>query len=390
MDQLDQDLTRFKNPAMALVGGIAAALVVATLPSVYLEKIIGMTGLAEIVSAAAPPLGNTAKSLLAVFAGLFSTSVIFYFLHRKGDADMGLAIRKLANWEEEKAEWEEQKAKPKKGKFSLKRLLQKPKKKKNEVKDLSDLPNLREKDTHPDAPARQPIFADKDLGAPLETKIKPFDQPDADLEAAEAVQVDSTPEVAPAPFVMDKSLQSPEPLQPTQEMPLDLSGRISAPPAAAEAQSAAPTVDVNPAMVVEPDAQVATASPTAPEPISTVETIPAPLTAPQPEMVEQPKEDLSGLSILQLTERLEAGLDKLGQLQQFALQPASPSVSTPTTVATAPVGMTVSSSEAAPSAPPALKSVEPTQEEVEAKRQADMDAALKAALGTLEKMTAQR
>ena len=114
MDQLDQDLTRFKKPAMAMVGGIAAALVVATLPSVYLEKIIGMTGLSEIVSAAAPPLGNTAKSLLAVFAGLFSTSVIFYFLHRKGDADMGLAIRKLANWEEEKRNGKSRKQNPKK------------------------------------------------------------------------------------------------------------------------------------------------------------------------------------------------------------------------------------------------------------------------------------
>lgn len=386
MDQLDQDLTRFKNPAMALVGGVAAALVVATLPSVYLEKIIGMTGLAEIVSAAAPPLGNTAKSLLAIFAGLVSTSVIFYFLHRKGDADMGLAIRKLANWEEEKAEWEERKAKPKKSKFSLKKLLQKPKKKKDEVKDLSDLPNLREKDSHPDAPARQPIFADKDLGAPLEAKIKPFDQQERGAEAAEPFSAESAPVVTPAPFVMDRTLHAPEQPVQEQEMPLDLSGQVSVPPAVEELQpvAPAPAIETNAAMVVEPVADIA------PEPVAAAAAEnPAPFAAPQSEIVQQPKEDLSELTIAQLTERLEAGLSKLTQLQQSVQQPVSAPapVHTP---ATAVGGISVSSSETQPSAPPVLKSVEPTQEEIEAKRQADMDAALKAALGTLEKMTAQR
>ncbi len=287
VDQLDQDLTRFKKPAMALVGGIAAALVVATLPSVYLEKIIGMTGVAEIIPAAAPPLGNTAKSLLAIFAGLVSTSVIFYFLHRQGGSDMGLAIRKLANWEEEKAEWEERKSKPKKGKFSLKKLLQKPKKKKDEVKDLSDLPNLREKDVHPDAPARQPIFAEKDLGSPLETKIKPFDQQVAEPEAVESVEAEETPDVTPAPFVMDKSLQPPEPQHMQQEVPLDLSGQVSVPPDADDPE-ANPTPAVEAAPVIETTADV--------DPAPVVEAAPqaprAPFAAPEAVSVAQPIEQL--------------------------------------------------------------------------------------------------
>ncbi|GAB5488926.1 MAG: hypothetical protein Pars2KO_24960 [Parasphingorhabdus sp.] len=397
VDQLDQDLSRFKKPAMAMVGGIAAALVVATLPSVYLEKVIGMTGLAEIVPAAAPPLGNTAKSLLAIFAGLVSTSVVFYFLHRKGDADMGLAIRKLANWEEEKAEWEERKTKPAKGKFSLKRLLQKPKKKKSEVKDLSDLPNLREKDSHPDAPARQPIFAEKDLGAALNAKIQPFDRKEADPEAIDAEHVETKPEVAPAPFVMDKSLKSPEQQHQEQEMPLDLSGQISAPPVMEADPPVAAVPEVNAEMVVEPESSIPSPAHGAPESAvqvtpetsEPVAAAPAPFAAPQAEMVEQPKEDLSGLSIAQLTERLEAGLNKLSQLQQSIQQPVSAPAPVQN-IAPATDGFDISSSEAAPSAPPVLKSVEPTKEEMEAKRQADMDAALKAALGTLEKMTAQR
>lgn len=387
MDQLDQDLTRFKNPAMALVGGIAAALVVATLPSVYLEKIIGMTGLAEIVPAAAPPLGNTAKSLLAIFAGLVSTSVVFYFLHRKGDADMGLAIRKLANWEEEKAEWEERKAKPKKGKFSLKRLLQRPKKRKDEVKDLSDLPNLREKDSHPDAPARKPIFADKDLGTSLSSKIQPFDRQDSDPEDVAVKQVETAAEPVPAPFVMDKSLQAAESGEHAEEAPLDLSGQVSVPTAAPETPATPPAAgDMK--MVVDPVSEGPLNAPESVDAVSTVEAAPAPFAGPKPQFVEQPKEDLSGLSIAELTDRLEAGLNKLTQFQQ----PVQPAVSAPAPVQadTPAAGISVSHSEPVHSTPPALKTVEPTQEEKDAQRQADMDAALKAALGTLEKMTAQR
>ncbi|MEP2987608.1 MAG: hypothetical protein ABJO88_01515 [Parasphingorhabdus sp.] len=387
MDQLDQDLTRFKNPAMALVGGIAAALVVATLPSVYLEKIIGMTGIAEIVSAAAPPLGNTAKSLLAIFAGLVSTSVIFYFLHRKGDADMGLAIRKLANWEEEKAEWEERKVKPKKSRFSLKKLLQKPKKKKNEVKDLSDLPNLREKDSHPDAPPRQPIFADKDLGAALNSKIQPFDRQGSSCEAAESEQGEVAPEEVPTPFVMDKSVQSSQPQEQAEEMPLDLSGQTFVPPAVEPEPIVADAPIADEAMVVTPVSEAQPTVQTVADPVAAAEANPVPFAAPKPEMAEQPKEDLSELSIAQLTERLEAGLSKLSQFQL----PVQQAVSAPVHAEAPATGsISVSSTESAPSAPPVLKTVEPTQEEMEAKRQADMDAALKAALGTLEKMTAQR
>ncbi|MFT6009435.1 MAG: hypothetical protein ACI9TB_002675, partial [Parasphingorhabdus sp.] len=36
VDQIEQDFARFKQPAVAVAGGIAAALVIATLPHVYL------------------------------------------------------------------------------------------------------------------------------------------------------------------------------------------------------------------------------------------------------------------------------------------------------------------------------------------------------------------
>ena len=344
VDQLDQDLTRFKKPAMAAVGGIAAALVIATLPPVYLEKIIGMTGISEIIAAAAPPLGNTARGLIAVAAGLVMASATYFFINRKGAAGMGMALPKF-NSSDDRVE---DAGKPKFAlpKFSLKKLLQKPPKKKGQVKDLADLPNLREADTHPDAPARKPIFADKDLGSPLTDKIKPFE------EQPDPVTPDAHRAVAPAPFVMDKSLQMPEP----QEPPLDLSGQVSAPS--------------NDEMPAEATAEIA---------------------EPAAEAVMAPKEDMSGLSIAQLADRLETGLNRLKELESIANTIAAapaPDQVTPVSAEQPAGGINVTKSE--PLAPPPLKTVEPSPAEVEANRQADMDAALKAALGTLEKMTAQR
>ena len=357
MDQLDQDLTRFKNPAMAAVGGIAAALVIATLPPVYLENIIGLTGISEIIPAAAPPLGNTAKALISITAGLVTTSALFIFLNRKGGSDMGLAIR--ANLTTEEASTEEGvKSGLSLSKFSLKKLLQKPAKKgqgqKAKVMDLSDLPKLREADSHPDAPARKPIFADSDLGTPLAGQIKPFAEP------VEKESKATTPEVTPASFVAEKSLQ-----MPAEEAALDLSRNIFA---ETEEQPVEPVVQET-APIIQQSAPVVQETVPVADPVAAV-----------------PKEDMSGLSIAQLAERLETGLERLKQLEiahRTGVVPAQ-------TATHAPAGGPPAGFAEAPLNVPPLKPVEQTEEDPQAARQADMDAALKAALGTLEKMTAQR
>lgn len=280
---------------------------------------------------------------------------------------MSLALRKSIN-ERESAELEAEAAQMSAGespsekskfaskflgsKFSLKKLLQKPVKKKSageasandRIMDLSDLPKLREADAHPDAPARRPIFAETDLGAPL---------PSAAPQAM-------APEIAemPAPAVPELKEQAENaPYMKPQNMPDENMGaeRVAAPAA---------------------------------------------------EQVSYP-DDLSELSIGQLANRLETGLARLKQLEA-AMMPAmavaqmdhaapqrqeTPQADTHATRG----GISVTSTEPAPapkqnSAPP-LKPVEapaPSEAEVQAVRQADMDAALKAALGTLEKMTAHR
>ena len=348
VDQIEQDFARFKQPAVAVAGGIAAALVIATLPHVYLENIIGMTGLSEIIPAAAPPLGNTARGLIAVVAGMISASALFLFLNHKmksheGGSDMSLAIRKNLTTESMDSE-RDSKSRFAVPKFSLSaksltKFLKKPKKSPGQVTDLKDLPNIRPADRHPDAPARQPIFASSDLGLPLAEKIQRFDQSIFEQDVAEPAESVAQPSALAEPPI---AKQAPQPQR--EEAP------VQNPPEQIHRREAAVT----------------------------------------------PKEDLSALSLAQLADRLEAGLARLEALQMrepVEVPPASP--------AAGPVSenkvfaSTVSESPAPVSIPP-LRSVDPVNSTEPAEinrqdnRQADMDAALKAALGTLEKMTVQR
>lgn len=342
MDQIEQDFARFKQPAMAVTGGIAAALVIATLPHVYLENIVGAMGLSEIIPAAAPPLGNTARGLIAVVAGMISASALYLFLNHKmksyeGGSDMSLALRKNL-MTEPMAEEREGKSRvfvPKLN-FSVKSLtkfLKKPKKSPGQVTELKDLPDVRAADRHPDAPARQPIFASSDLGAPLAESIKRFDNSEAEQDIAEPVKQSASPIVKPDPFVAEK-----------------------VPDSGAEEK---------------------------PEPVRSENHV-------QQKEASAPREDLSALSLAQLADRLEAGLRRLEALEmreriaapQASFQSA-PNPENKVSAAEVP-------EESAPVAMPPLRSVESVAINAQVNRQADMDAALKAALGTLEKMTAHR
>ena len=341
MDQIEQDFARFKKPAMAIAGGIAAALVIATLPHVYLEYIVGATGLSEIVPAAAPPLGNTARGLIAVVAGMISASALYLFLNYKtkshdGDSDMDLAIRKnLTSMPTDDSRESRAGLTVPKLNLSVKSLtkfLKKPKKSPGQVTELKDLPDIRAADRHPDAPVRQPIFASSDLGLPLGEKIKRIDEPMFEQEPADT----SEPAIqyaAPA----EQEVPEASPQSPMQEQ-----------------------VAVDQSVNAKPQSEAMT-----------------------------PQADLSGLSLAELSDRLEAGLARLEALQKRERVSPSP--------ATTPVPDPVSShpvpempSAPAPVAIPPLRSVDMAENGGPQSRQADMDAALKAALGTLEKMTVQR
>lgn len=55
---------------MGISCGIAVGLIVMMLPAALLESLVEQTGLASVLPAAAPPLGQTARGLLAAIAGL--------------------------------------------------------------------------------------------------------------------------------------------------------------------------------------------------------------------------------------------------------------------------------------------------------------------------------
>jgi hypothetical protein len=356
---------------MALVGGIAAALVVATLPHVYLESIIGATGLSEIVSAAAPPLGNTARGLIAVVAGLVSASAIYIFLNRKsnsqmGGSDMSLAIRRnlTPEPEVEKVESKSSFTLPKisLSTKSLTKFLKKPKKVSGEVTDLADLPNLRQADSHPDAPARAPIFAAADLGSPLAEQIKPFEAPlqpivEPEPSAAPAPQA-AAPVVAHTPNEAERDMR----VEVKPEEALDLSKNIFADRAPAVAPVSQPVAKA-PQAPLAPSKQVPSAS----------------------------AEDMADLSIAQLATRLETGLARLKELEINHRNHSQAARQFPETA-----DKPLPTAEDVPVIVPPLRSVESpettavTDVDAQAARQADMDAALKAALGTLERMTAHR
>jgi hypothetical protein len=344
VDPIEQDMARFKQPVMAVAGGVAAALVIATLPHVYLENFIGATGLSEIIPAAAPPLGNTARGLIAIVAGMISTSALYLFLNHKpkflgGGSDMSLAIRR--NLTPESID-DERERKPRftvpklnLSAKSLTKFLKKPKKTAGQVTELKDLPDVRPADRHPDAPARQPIFASSDLGAPLAEKIKQFDQPAIEQDQTDLADQPASRPVTPAPFIADKMLHPAPEEELTQDQPDNI---------------------------------------------------------PEQEQAAVPREDLSILSLAQLADRLEAGLRRLEVLEargQVA-PPKASSVAPPAPSVEETLSFVSVPEEPAPVSIQALRSVDSAEIDIQGNRQADMDAALKAALGTLERMTAHR
>lgn len=196
----------------ALGGGIVAYI----LPLSLFELALATSGLSERFPAFAPPLGDTARLLLTLAAAIACAVVIALVLpwgaaggrsaDRRRERGASFLFARLASLTRgKKAE-----AAP----ASLEHRLDTPL--------LIDAPVLRRSDSHPDAPARQPLFARRDLGeealpsveeaamaapqqeepAPeAEAPIAPI-RPDAwrRPEAEEEEQADIAPPRAPEPL----------------------------------------------------------------------------------------------------------------------------------------------------------------------------------------------
>ncbi len=146
----------------ALGGAVIAAVVTMFIPIAILEGLIGSVGISEIIPAAAAPLGDTARAAIAFVTGVFAFAAIAFVTMRQGSNDHEYTGNLAASLEKETVSEEGNSLfsamKSKMAAFVAARRGQEG------VTELSDLPRLRNRDVHPDAPARRPISAALDLG----------------------------------------------------------------------------------------------------------------------------------------------------------------------------------------------------------------------------------
>lgn len=117
----------------ALLGGCAALAVVAT-PGHLLEALVMDSGLPAVLAPAEPPLGFTARALLALASGALVAGVAWVV------ASLVLGTRSIA-------------------------LARAPAE--SFFADDRPMPVIRRADAHPDAPPRPPLLATRDLGTPF-------------------------------------------------------------------------------------------------------------------------------------------------------------------------------------------------------------------------------
>lgn len=151
--------------------GVLAAIVVVAMPADTLESLVWNSGVAALLPVAAPPLGATARALLALGGGALFAAVSWaalYLLFGPG----GFLVKPVRS---------------------------------------EGVPVIRRADAHPDAPARRPMSA-ADLGMPLMEVVMPaaperpipadLDLPLAAFDPAALLQVPMAPVPTVAPLVV--------------------------------------------------------------------------------------------------------------------------------------------------------------------------------------------
>jgi hypothetical protein len=159
-------------PLAALFLGTAAAAAIAVLPVGTLESLVTDSGLPAILSAAEPPLGLTARLVLAAGAGA-GVAVIVWFALFILLGTRGLSVGKEA-----------------------------------------EPVRVRRADAHPDAPPRAPLLATRDLGTPfLEvTAPRPEEKPEPVAVREPYREPLFAPLPAPVHVVAAEGIVPPEPL----------------------------------------------------------------------------------------------------------------------------------------------------------------------------------
>lgn len=170
---------RKSNWTKALLAALGAGLLLFSLPVGLVETVVASSGLSEAIPAAAPPLGPKARLLFAGFGAVMVLGLawagqrerrVALLTHDKqgresgaaGVSEMGFALSKL-NWLS--------RGRSKTG------------------------PALRRSDSHPDAPARAPIFASRDFGGlDIFTRTAPPAEEEAQAAPSGGLAISGAPE----------------------------------------------------------------------------------------------------------------------------------------------------------------------------------------------------
>jgi hypothetical protein len=303
---------------MAGLAAIAAAAALLATPVGLLETAVASSGLSEALPAAAPPLGLTARLLMAGFVGILAAGLVAA-MNRDPDA---------ADDERDKDGRQHRASGARHMGFAFSKLTALARGRAMPVAE-PDAPSLRRADAHPDAPPRPPIFASRDFDG-----VEIFARPDAGRRLLVVAPEPEARSVLSMPSFAARSLPA-EPVEEERPAP------AFAPPAhrfdALVEEDDAPSAEA----WADDDASIEAAPP--------AEARPAPLPLPT-----------HGLSIAELTDRLERGLASRRRMAGANVAPV---------LADMPVAPAV----------PVRQSVAP-----------DADEALRAALGTLRTMAARR
>ena len=184
--------------ALSLESGVAAfaaaavGFAVYAMPSDMFADIVAASGLPGFLAAAQPPLGLTARLAAVAAASIVAFGAVWALLRALDRVPARSRPEPVIEQAQEEAE----------------------------------VPRLRRFDAHPDAPARRPIFATRDLG-----------EPEMEAEAEEAVEAEPLLLDEPAPEPEPESEPEPEPIAIEEPQPFEME-RID--PAAFDTPAAPP------------------------------------------------------------------------------------------------------------------------------------------------------
>lgn len=203
-------------PAIAAVLAALGALMFLLMPAAVLEDLVVDSGIASLITAAQPPLGITAHLTIAFLVAIVVGGISWFALFLLIGARVVMVGR--------------------------------------DARD-DGVPILRRADAHPDAPARRPVFAHRDLGTPFLEVTADTPPP---MSAADAMAyVPRVIEERPIPADLDTPLATyRSPLDPplkSDPLPLRRIDEPVAPPAPIRVEAPAPVASPEPIVAVEPD-----------------------------------------------------------------------------------------------------------------------------------------